>query len=378
MIEAGKWVPRFPERRRNRSFHAIGLLAINRPWGLFASEFLKCFPRDERGNKIPDSKPFRKKLQGFVNNRLGEPIKEHEQHVGEDSILKHRRDYDAGTCPVQPIALVITADLQVDSIYWVVRAWCQDESSYQIAYGHITGNDVGAVQVRKDPRLPDPAMEFGEPDAEQKKEIGKALRRKLLKRLHELSERTWTGPDGSQLRLTKSGTIPHRFIDSGAWASDVYAFCLEHNWVATKGRSGDAQQKDIRADKAKTEGVQLLSFNTDFFKTQLQGRFSTALGEPGSWSLPRQCGTTYSQHLTAEEYRQITDQFGEVRWRWVNPDEKPNHLWDCEVLQEMASSLLKVTQRKVPYGNIATIPAPLRVKEPLTTPDGRPFFVLER
>lgn len=41
----------------------------------------------------------------------------------------------------------------------------------------------------------------------------------------------------------------------------------------------------------------------------------------------------YKKQMFAEARLPVKDKYGQIRWRWINKHNKPNHFWDCEVMQ---------------------------------------------
>jgi phage terminase large subunit GpA-like protein len=115
MIRGGQWKPTNSKAPADRiSFHLNALYSPWRNWGSIAREFLE----------VKDSFSG---LQNFTNSVLAEPWKVRGESVSEANLRALRAEYDLGTCPVKPDFLLVTADVQRDCIYWLVRAWGANE-----------------------------------------------------------------------------------------------------------------------------------------------------------------------------------------------------------------------------------------------------------
>src|SRR5206468_3470371 len=74
------------------------------------------------------------------------------ESLSEPNLRTLRADYDLGTCPVKPDFLLLTADVQRDCIYWLVRAWGANEESWLIYYGRSPAiTDLDEIAARQYP-----------------------------------------------------------------------------------------------------------------------------------------------------------------------------------------------------------------------------------
>ena len=90
-----------------------------------------------------------------------------------------------------------------------------------------------------------------------------------------------------------------------------------------------------RKGEAKKYGLELITVNTDYFKSWLHERIRWAHNEPGAWLLPMDANDDYCKQMTSEA-------------RMVGPGGKPvwvtrsrdNHYWDCEALNAVGANML--------------------------------------
>lgn len=228
---------------------------------------------------------FELSLKTFIQNWLGEAWEERGEVADEDAILKHRCEYEPGIIPEEPIAIVITADVQKSEIYYVVRAWGQHETSWLVEYGVL----------------------------------------QTLEQLNELRYRQYH-------YLDKGEMVPVQatwgLIDSGYDTDRVYRFCETTGFTPVKGRDGAQMQYP-----AKFFGP-VLTINTDFFKDALQVKLRMANDAPGGWTLHREARMDYAKHLASEaKVRTEADKWGRTKEKWKLVQGKDNHWLDCEIYQ---------------------------------------------
>ena len=260
------------ESSRHRSFQTFSLYSLGSTFGDVSKNFL-------------ESRPNPGAFQNFVNSWLGEPWYGGGSNATENEIMAKRGEYSDKECPVAPVAIFISADVQEGCVYYVVRAWCRDESSYLLRYGSMSD----------------------------------------LESLNGLATgSSWNTPIGAM-------KIREGCVDSGDQTDKVYRFAAAFNWVATKGR-GESQQQSVPYKWGDAGGVRLLNVNVDFFKSMLQTKIKIPNGAEGCWMLHSGVGLDYADQLTAEAQVESKDRFGRPKriWKRIRRD---NHYLDCEVLQ---------------------------------------------
>ena len=276
MIQRGEWRPERPGNGRHRSYQLSALYA---PWpttsfGNLAVEFLEA-----QGDLD--------QMVHFINSTLGEPRADAAEMLTVEHVLSHRSTYRSGTCPIEPLAIIITADVQKDCCYYVVRAWGEGDQSYLIRYGIV-------------------------PSLDQLRHIA-----------------------NSSYPCGDTAVMPtYAFVDSGAFTKEVYMFCKMNNWIPLKGFESRTQPV-LFSDVG---DVHLMTLDTTFFKEALHMRMRIPLGEIGSWSLPAECGVDYGQQIANEGVQEEKDKLGRVKRKWVVFG--ANHYLDCEVYQLAAAQVL--------------------------------------
>ena len=274
MLNFGQWRATNPNPEPgHRSYHLSALCVRWESWGDLMMRWLKAQP-------YPDE------LRDFLNSELGEPWEDRGRVATETKILEHRADYDEGSIPEKPHAVVMTVDRQEDgnTFKYVIRAWCDYETSYLVRYGKV----------------------FSEEE---------------LKVVHD---GLYFGPDGLPIAVT------HCFVDSSAFTSDTYNLCRRNRWYPLKGDDTDEPYEPWKFSKL--PGAQLFVIRVNFFKDLLQDRLRMGLGLRGSWYLHRATGKDYAFELTGEEKRlEIIKRNGREIWKWHYVH--VNDLLDCEVYQ---------------------------------------------
>lgn len=281
MLQAGKWVPTHPRRRR-RSYH---LASIYSPWvtfGRLAVAFLEASANPEL-------------LHDFMNNEMAEPWVIRGVAAKETEVLARRAEYESGTIPVNGIRhLILTVDVQAYGYWYVLRAWRRGGTSWLIRYGMVES----------------------------------------VAGLDEIAGAAYPLPSGA-MRVTRV------YIDSGFFTKQVYDVCKGRpGWRPIKG-SGTNASRTLSLSKLHAERLTLITICVDTYKDALQRKFQIRSGDPGAWYLPADTGADYAQQLCAEEVIEEKTRYGFLRRRWKQT-KRDNHLGDCETYQLAAADLLGV------------------------------------
>lgn len=206
-----------------------------------------------------------------------------------------------------------------------------------------------------------------------------------------------------RIDIMADGDVDFCLIDSGDFTEAIYEFVRTVGgtpFAAAKGWSSNritmpkpSQEKkpftECYASLLPAEKLWLYNVNSEYWKQWVHERFATAtldeqqLPNPGTLSLfsapnDRRRHLSYSQHIVAEERRDIFDPKGKGmvrKWVVVN---KNNHYLDATALACVAAGCLGV--RVVPRVTLENVPAhkPFLRGPKLTAPNGQPFFVSER
>lgn len=282
-------------------------------------------------------------LQGFVNSALAEPFKQVIELVtaSEDKILQARCDLKPQMAPPEAVALVSFVDVQKRGFWFVVRAFAQNFTSWNIHYGYLpTWDDVGRL----------------------------------------LFDNTYPVADGSNRRMP----IWRAGIDTGgggkyenlSMTEETYFWIRQNmgrgcNLWGTKGSSTPLPGK-IRITKTMDTtpsgkplpgGLQIIHLNTDMLKDAFHYRLAQAIkgGDQAAY-LHKDTDETYARHILAEE-KQRNDKGQDV---WVKV-KKRNDLFDCEV------GCIALASHEWPGGGVNLLTPQRGVpKTPKPTPERKP------
>ncbi len=291
MIRGGEWRATNPKAPKDRiSFHLNALYSPWRTWGSIAREFLE----------VKDSFSG---LQNFTNSVLAEPwkVKVEGETITETKLNACRADYELGLCPVKPVAVIVTADVQRDCIYYVVRAWGHEEESWLLDYG-------------KTPTLED---------------------------LLEISHREYPILGTAETIHASRG-----YVDSGFNTQTVYEFCSasQRRFFPCKGWEHLAQPvkeaivRYLPGKGGAERNIQLFHFDDGAFKQDLYLRRIQDRRGP-RWHIASNAGGDYVFQLTAEKLVEKKNQRGHTEQVW-HRIRRDNHLGDCEKMQLVAGYLM--------------------------------------
>jgi phage terminase large subunit GpA-like protein len=229
----------------------------------------------------------------------------------EDTILRLRDNRAAGVVPAVADALEISIDTQDNGFWYRIRAW-----QYGLA---LTSWLVKAGYVES--RTPD---DFSSLDS--------------------LLAAEYPDENGEPHRIM-AGIID----SSGHRTAEVYAWCRVTGVLAAKGAPGRKTQPVTvsRIDRFPGNnrpipgGLALYHIDTHYHKDQLANKLLIDPTDPGALIL--HSGLTYDQHRALErdpgqqfghnlhDYsRQMCSEYRDDRNLWQCPENRANHLWDCE------------------------------------------------
>lgn len=240
------------------------------------------------------------KLRAIANTGFGELFR----FVGEAPSI-HQADAHrtalyrfATVATILPLCSYLSAgvDVQADRVYYVIRGWGSQLTSYLLRHGECIGDtDKPAVW-------------------------------------RELSAIITAGVDGRD--------IDRVAIDSGYRANEVYLFCRAHAeyCIAAKGvdrLAGKLYYSNLlevhHNGKVIRGGIRLWTYDTDKVKQWLHSRLTWPLDRPGSFYVPDDASDFYLKQLVSEE--RIIDRHGHPKWVVVH---KHNHYLDAEGLAYLA------------------------------------------
>lgn len=271
-------------------------------------------------------------MHDYYNLFLAEPYRKKVEAVAEKRVWSARRPYRRGTVPAGARKLTCGVDVQIDHFWFVVRAWGPKEKSWLV--------DCGRIESWQD--------------------------------LTRLARKRWE-VDGGGAR-----DLDLLLIDAGYEPAKV------HDWMrtigprarATKGSDNPALRNNV-AHSSPRPGWILWTFKANFFKDLASKHINSRpetdergveTGEWwGEWCLPEDIDEEYVRQVTSER-RVWVRKRGRRHITWEPKTQTtPNHLWDCEVLNELAAEMLFVRWIEAPAaGNV-----PQRAPEaPTASPPG--------
>lgn len=62
-------------------------------------------------------------------------------------------------------------------------------------------------------------------------------------------------------------------------------------------------------------------------------------GKGAKWSTREDVCKEWHEHMYSERRVRVWDKLGQYQWKWENIGRRPNHLWDCEVLQVVSACM---------------------------------------
>ena len=291
MLKRGKWVPEAqtidregnvtgdaPPRRR-LSYHLSRLYApwANTSWSHVAAEFLKSYR-------------FPSQLMNFRNQWLAEIWQDKVEEVKTEYLLAKKGGYHSGVVPEEAHFLTAGVDVQLDHLFYVIRAWGAYCSSWLVKAGRV--------------------------------ETFEALHR----RLYLTNYATVTTGEYVPLEIV--------YVDSGYRTEEVYGWCRMRGYQPIKG---DSQIPYEYINKPQIHpihgGFMLTHLNSDRYKEKIHRLIRIPAGDPGSWHLPEDVEEEYLNHLVAEQRVLVQDKkTGRTHYTWmITPKGAPNHFFDCEL-----------------------------------------------
>jgi hypothetical protein len=290
--------------------------------------------------------------------------------ISVDQVLTHLNHRKRGTLPIQANTLVMYIDVQKDLLYFVVCAFADDFTCWVIDYGAYPD------QKRRHFTLSDAHPTYGEMFP------GAGLEGAIYNALHALTDdylvRDFLRDDGTEMRIQRC------IIDSGWGRStdSVYRAARESLHASimlpSKGVGITAAQKPIteyrknQGDKIgfnwwipsarRKRSARLLEYDTNFWKSFFRERLSTAMGDPGSFSLWGSDEETHrmiAEHLASETSTPTAGRGRKVDIWKLTPG-RENHFLDgvvgCMVGASLAGCELVKRHHERPVGAAAPRP----------------------
>ena len=323
---------------------------------------------------------------------------EHCGHPHLDTVRNSQRWAMGGRYVAERPEVKGTASMRFSGI--IVRDWAQMVLKFLNAQGAVRTGNIEPLKefTQKDltepwcekQTEPEPAVEIYTPSEEWPDETHRFMTvDRQADELHWVVIRAWNSRTMESRRLyfgkahgeneLRKLQLDWRikdtfvFIDSGYQQEAVFELGVKYGWTCTKGVGKDTWQHPIfntdgtpqRDDLGRAMAVprpfseymkgdpnrrglhpqrthaRYLIFSNLAMKNLLQ-RFRN--GKLGRWLIPASAMTEASE----EDYnRQMSSEFLRKTmrgWQWVQKGQQPNHLFDCEVLQCLAASILKIVK----------------------------------
>lgn len=288
MLRRGEWrfVRKDRERVTNICYWMNTLYSPFVTFGDAAKEFL-----------ISQNDPER--LQNFKNSWLAEPWEERLITADSDMVLAQQTEYQRFEIPDEAWLLTAGVDVQRGSVYWSVRAWGYNLTSWGIAHGQAMSLDD----------------------------------------IVPIMEKIYQKRNGEDIWVALC------CIDSGDQTDDVYNFCLQHpEWsVPIKGASHklNGHYRLTMVNKAEVgTGIRLVLVDTGRYKDMIASRLR--LEGRGAWMVHADCDLDYAEQVTAEQKINIR-KGGVLTSVWKSKtSHAANHFGDTEVYAFVAADICNV------------------------------------
>jgi len=280
LMRRGRWKPSNARPEvGTRSYHYNALYSPFRTFGELAAEIIDA--RDEESA-----------LLNVQHSSMVIPYTPSApDKVTHSMVMAHQEGYEQGEKPEGVHIITGGIDVQARVLYYVLRGWAADTSSWLILYG---------VLDRHGPLGP------------------------ALDRMADVFE-----PYSPALVL----------IDSGYETDAVYKWVRaqgQMRYIAYKGWSGGPP---FQRRMQKEFGVKRCDANADIWKLRVHKLLRISRNNPGYFALPQNMEFYYGKHLTAEEWREDEIKKGKLikaHWERIR---KPNHLFDCEAMACCAAGI---------------------------------------
>lgn len=299
----GEYVPdpNPPPKGPTRSFWVTGPCT---PWTSFEAIARELAAADRDGT--PEV------MQTVVNTYGGELYRISGDSPDWERVLTLRRDYKRGTVPSKVKVLTLGADVQKHGIWFVVRGWGFNMSSWLIDDGFIAGE-----------------TEFDD---------------------------VWIMLSQVLQGIYDGYPIKRAFIDSGYTPgrdrfrrpdSQIYLFCRRHMGHAYPSKGYATRPKPIQSSQIDVthggmvikNGLTLWILDSDHCKSWVYSRIDWPdNAENGHWLVHDEVDEDYCRQVTAEEF--ISKPTGQRVW--LSQRSKPNHLLDAESICYAAAKSIHV------------------------------------
>jgi hypothetical protein len=288
----------------------------------------------------------------FASECQNQPVVKADQKAAltADILRKRSNGVKEGAVPLAFSTLTAFVDVQGKALYWAVCAFGEGFSGAVVDSGVFPEQPKRRVSLAEVKRTLARAYTGAGPEG--------ALRAGLHDLMAMLSNREYEREDGAKLRISRG------LVDSG-WgemADTVYEAVRSspHSniWMPSKGIGVTAASRPWEEYKLqpgeqggshwtiapiKKQATRLVRFDTNYWKSFMHRRLTTALGDVGALSF---CGGDFDHlidHITAE-YPIQTSGRGRTLEEWKCLPGRDNHWLDCLVGCAVAASIIGVRQ----------------------------------
>lgn len=310
LMKQGRWIATAPRPGAYPSYHFDALTSPFVPWDKIASRFVEA-----NGDPL--------KLKTFENLTLGLAF-DMKGDAPDHVRLMERRDRDLKRGHIPPMGLVMVgaADVQMNGIWYVIKAYGPDRQTWRVDAGYIAG-------ATDDPY----SGAFAE--------------------LEAIRTKRWPDAFGD------SRTVDAFAIDSGYRSHVVYTFVRGKNATfAVKGLDGwsrpaigqptpvdiDFRGKRIR-NGAMVWGVGTWSLKGAFYanlRKEATASDDSIAFPPGYCHFGGWMDEVYFRQITSE-YLASQNFRGRVRRVWTIRNGEENHLLDCEIYNDALAEYMRVS-----------------------------------
>lgn len=296
---AGDWRPDLsgdPPETRRVGFTINSMYSPWRTWSQIIAEFMRA--KDD-----PD------RLRVYTNSWLGQPWVEKERSIDVDLLRpKLVGAAPAGRVPARAIALVGGADVQLDYLVYIIRAWGPHEESWLIREGTCeTFEDLVHIM-----------FETGYPVI---------------------------GDEAHRQHVRACG------IDTNYRTEEVYDFAGENQGRIVPVRGVEEaiyRHRPTRLEyhsHAAAQSITLYLVNTGLFKDKAHRLARNPAGHKNEWHLHKETTEDYMRQFTAEQkiWERVKGKRGRKKLVWRPKVEgRPNHYLDCEVYGLAVADMISV------------------------------------
>lgn len=239
-------------------------------------------------------------LKNYVQGWLTQTWKVEARSVNDDELTPHMLDYELGFIPGDALFVVLAADVQLDHLWYVIRAYGAWAQSWLVRYGRI--DNIESID-------------------------GLVLNQFYRGRNDEAYPVNLVMVD----------------IADGNKKAEVFEYCLKRQpWaVPVSGRKQYSQAALVQVSKVQHSGAEIPMWNIDAGHSRdnfYDRRLRITEGSPGFFAFPKNVGGEYLQGLLAwERVEKENKRTGLKESRWRSRSKRFEHLGDCENMCEAAA-----------------------------------------